>query len=76
MPMDYFDLEAVQPLLAAIRDGQSLLADNHNGGFRVWTYLGNGEVGSGPYEVPWSDLYAIKAQHRDAVIIHGGPVVY
>ena len=74
--MDYFDPDLALELLAAIENAHSLLADNHNGGFRVWTYAGKGKVVSGPYDVKWADLYAMKAQHPDAVFIHGGPVVY
>lgn len=74
--MDHFDPDLVLELLAAIENRHSLLADNHNGGFRVWTYAGTGKVVSGPYDVKWADLYAIKDARPDAVFIHGGPVVY
>ena len=74
--VSYSDAETVLPLLAEIAKWRTLLADNHNGGFRVWTYIGKGQIGSGPFEVPWADLHAINEQHPYAVFIHGGPVVY
>ena len=74
--MDYFDPDLVLELLAAIENGHSLLADNHNGGFRVWTYAGEGKVGSGPHDVKWADLYAMMKVQPHAVFIHGGQRVY
>ena len=73
---NYFDPDLVLELLAAIENRHSLLADNHNGGFRVWTYAGEGKIDGGPYDVKWAVLYAIERLLRHAVFIHGGPVVY